>query len=120
LALTAVWKLSYATNDGLLPIAGEKCGLSIEKWAPGCKIVYDKSHIMQHANDAIDEVRPAEFFRQGKAKRELIKGKKCLLMSRWRNLSALKRGELNRLFGLNRRIFEAYLLKRKPGTTVEL
>jgi hypothetical protein len=28
LALTAVWKLSYATKDGLfLPIAGEKCGL---------------------------------------------------------------------------------------------
>jgi transposase len=32
-------------------------------------------------------------------------------MSRWRSLSALKRGELNRLFGLNRRIFKAYLLK---------
>jgi hypothetical protein len=27
LALTVVWKLSYATNDGLLPIAGEKSGL---------------------------------------------------------------------------------------------
>jgi hypothetical protein len=26
-ALTVVWKLSYATNDGLLPIAGEKSGL---------------------------------------------------------------------------------------------
>ena len=85
--------------------------LSIEQWVPGCKIVYDKFHIMQHANDAIDEVRRAEFFRQGKAKRELIKGKKWLLMSRWRSLSALKRGELNRLFGLNRRIFKAYLLK---------
>ena len=31
--------------------------LSIEQWAPQCKIVYDKFHIMQHANDAIDEVR---------------------------------------------------------------
>ena len=40
--------------------------LSIEEWAPGCKIVYDKFHIIQHANDAIDEVRKAEFFRQGK------------------------------------------------------
>jgi hypothetical protein len=28
LALTVVWKLSYATNDGLLPIAGEKSGLT--------------------------------------------------------------------------------------------
>lgn len=85
--------------------------LSIEQWAPGCKIVYDKFHIMQHANDAIDEVRKAEFFRQGRKKRDLIKGKKWLLMSRWKNLTPAHRGELNRLFELNRRVFKAYLLK---------
>lgn len=85
--------------------------LSIEEWAPQCKIVYDKFHILQHANDAIDEVRRAEFFRQGKQKRGLIKGKKWLLMSRWKNLADAQRGELNRLFQLNRRVFKAYLLK---------
>src|SRR5579863_538904 len=85
--------------------------LSLEEWAPQCKIVYDKFHIIQHANDAIDEVRRLEFFRQGKQKRELIKGKKWLLMSRWKNLNGAKRGELNRLFQLNRKIFKAYLLK---------
>ena len=85
--------------------------LSIEAWAPQCKIVYDKFHIMQHANDAIDEVRRAEFFRQGLKKRGLIKGKKWLLLSRWKNLTLKSRGELNRLFQLNRRVFKAYLLK---------
>jgi transposase len=85
--------------------------LSIEQWAPQCQIVYDKFHIMQHANDAIDEVRKAEFFRQGPKKRGLIKGKKWLLMSRWVNLTEASRGELNRLFQLNRRVFKAYLLK---------
>jgi transposase len=85
--------------------------LSIEQWAPQCKIVYDKFHIIQHANDAIDEVRRAEFFRQGKHKRGLIKGKKWLLMSRWKNLTGEQRGELNRLFQLNRRIFKSYVLK---------
>jgi len=84
---------------------------SIEQWAPQCKIVYDKFHIMQHANDAIDEVRRAEFFRQGPKKRGLIKGKKWLLMSRWVNLTEANRGELNRLFQMNRRVFKAYLLK---------
>ena len=84
---------------------------SIEEWAPQCKIVYDKFHIMQHANDAIDEVRRAEFFRQGPKKRGLIKGKKWLLLSRWKNLTLEHRGELNRLFQLNRRVFKAYLLK---------
>ena len=38
--------------------------LSIQEWAPQAKLVYDKFHIIQHANDAIDEVRRAEFFRQ--------------------------------------------------------
>jgi transposase len=85
--------------------------LSIEQWAPQCKIVYDRFHIMQHANDAVDEVRKAEFFRQGKKKRELIKGKKWLLLSRWTNLTSSQRGELNRLFQLNRRVFKAYMLK---------
>ena len=85
--------------------------LSIEQWAPQCKIVYDKFHILQHANDAIDEVRKAEFFRQGRKKRGLIKGKKWLLQSRWKNLTPSRRGELNRLFELNRRVFKAYMLK---------
>src|SRR2546422_1159011 len=66
---------------------------------------------MQHANDAIDEVRRAEFFRQGSKKRGLIKGKKWLLLSRWKNLTQEHRGELNRLFQINRRVFKAYLLK---------
>ena len=85
--------------------------LSIQEWAPQCKIVNDKFHIMQHANDAVDEVRRAEFFRQGKKMRGLIKGKLWLLRSRWVNLSTRKRGELNELFRLNRRVMKAYLLK---------
>jgi transposase len=85
--------------------------MSIEQWAPQCRIVYDKFHIMQHANDAVDEVRRAEFFRKGKQGREVIKGKRWLLLSRWGNLSGEKRGQLNELFGLNRRVFKAYVLK---------
>ncbi len=85
--------------------------LSIQQWAPQCQIVYDKFHIMQHANDAVDEVRRAEFFRKGKPGRELIQGKRWLLLTRWRNLSDGKRGQLNELFGLNRRVFKAYMLK---------
>jgi len=85
--------------------------LSIEQWAPQCKIVYDKFHIIQHANDAVDEVRRAEFFRKGPKMRDLIKGKKWLLLSRWKNLAPKQRGILNRLFQLNRRVFKAYLLK---------
>jgi transposase len=38
--------------------------LSPEQWVPNCRIVYDKFHMMKRADDAIDEVRRAEFFRE--------------------------------------------------------
>jgi transposase len=85
--------------------------LSIEEWVPGCRIVYDKFHVIQHANDAVEEVRRAEFFRKGPRMRDLIKGKRWLLLRRWKNLAPKQRGVLNRLFQLNRRVFKAYLLK---------
>jgi hypothetical protein len=85
--------------------------LSIEQRAPNCRIVYDKFHIMQHANAAIDEVRRAEFFRKGARARGLVKGKRWLLLSRWVNLTDIKRQELNTLFSMNRRLLKAYLLK---------
>jgi transposase len=84
---------------------------SIEQWAPNCQIIYDKFHIMQHANAAVDEVRRAEFFRKGGRMRGVVKGKRWLLLSRWVNLDSGKKRELNTLFALNRRILKAYLLK---------
>jgi transposase len=84
---------------------------SIREWAPNCAIVYDKFHVMQHANRAIDEVRRAEFFRKGRRKRELVKGKRWLLLTRWVNLSEPKQQQLGQLFALNRRMLKAYLLK---------
>jgi transposase len=85
--------------------------ISIQQWAPKAAIVYDKFHIMQHANAAIEEVRRAEFFRKGGAMRGLVKGKRWLLLSRWVHLSTDKRQQLNELFALNRRVMKAYLLK---------
>jgi transposase len=85
--------------------------LSIEQWACQCKIIYDKFHIMQHANHAVDEVRRAEFFRKGGPMREVVKGKRWLLLTRWMNLDTGKKQQLNQLFTLNRRVMKAYLLK---------
>jgi len=84
---------------------------SIEQWAWNCRIVYDKFHVLQHANKAIDEVRRAEFFRKGGRMRGVVKGKRWLLLTRWMNLDSKKRQQLNQLFALNRRVMKAYLLK---------
>jgi transposase len=84
---------------------------SIEQWLPSCRIVYDKFHILKHANAAVDEIRRAEFFRKGGPARELVKGKRWLLLTRWVHLTANKKQQLNELFALNRRVMKAYLLK---------
>jgi len=84
---------------------------SIEQWVRNCRIVYDKFHIMQHAASAVDEVRRAEFFCKGGAAREVVKGKRWLLLSRWVHLNTDKKRQLNELFTLNRRVMKAYLLK---------
>jgi transposase len=63
----------------------------IREWAPHCAMVYDKFHIMQHANRAVDEVRRAEFFRKGGRMRGVVKGKRWLLLTRWVHLTADKR-----------------------------
>jgi len=36
---------------------------------------------MKHANAAVDEIRRAEFFRKGGPARELVKGKRWLLLT---------------------------------------
>jgi transposase len=89
----------------------EPYGVSLEQWVPQCRLIYDKFHVMQHANEAVTEVRRAEFFRKGGAGRELIKGKHWLLLTRWVHLSTNKKRQLNQLFALNRRVMKAYLLK---------
>jgi transposase len=84
---------------------------SIDEWLPNCRIIYDKFHIMQHANAAVDEVRRAEFFRKGGPARDLVRGKRWLLLTRWLHLTASKKQQLNELFALNRRVMKAYLMK---------
>jgi len=84
---------------------------SLEEWVPNCQIIYDKFHILQHASAAVDEVRRAEFFRKGGPAREIVKGKRWLLLSSWVHLDRKKKRQLNQLFALNRRVMKAYLLK---------
>jgi transposase len=71
--------------------------LSLAQWVPQCRLIYDKFHVMQHANEAVTEVRRAEFFRKGGAAGELIKGKHWLLLTRWVHLNTNKKRQLNKL-----------------------
>jgi transposase len=93
---------------------------SLEQWAPQCRIIYDKFPVRQHANDAVDEVRRAEFFRQGPKKRGLIKGNKWLLLSRWKHLTYTHRGELKPAVRIEPAGLQSLPVERKPGEAVGL
>lgn len=80
---------------------------------PCAEVVFDKFHVLQHASRAIDEVRRNEFFRAGAIMREYGRGKRWLLLRRWKNLARDKRRELRELFAVNRRLFKAYVLREE-------
>ena len=74
------------------------------------EIVFDKFHVLQHASAALDDVRRQEFFRAGAVMRAHGRGKRWLLLRRWKTVRGSKRVELQTLFAANRRLFKAYVL----------
>lgn len=68
-------------------------------------IVFDKFHVLQHASAALDEVRRQEFFRAGPVMRAFGRGKRWLLLRRWKTVRGSKRRELEELFTANRRLY---------------
>jgi transposase len=77
------------------------------------EIVFDKFHVLQHASAALDEVRRQEFFRAGAVMRAHGRGKRWLLLRRWKTVRGSKRRELEQLFAMNRRLFKAYVLREQ-------
>jgi transposase len=75
--------------------------------------VFDKFHVLQHASAALDEVRRQEFFRAGPVMRQHGRGKRWLLLRRWKTVRGSKRAELQALFTANRRLFKAYVLREQ-------
>jgi transposase len=77
------------------------------------EVIFDKFHVLQHASAALDDVRRQEFFRAGAVMREHGRGKRWLLLRRWKTVRGSKRVELQTLFAANRRLFKAYVLREQ-------
>ena len=86
---------------------------SVKAHAPWADIVFDRFHIERYLTQAVNEVRKQEFFRRGGAYRNAIRGKKWLLLTKFRRLRRRKRRELMALLDMNHRLFKAYLFKEQ-------
>jgi transposase len=80
---------------------------------PTAAVVLDKCHVLPHAGAALDDVRRHEFFRAGPVMRRVGRGKRWLLLRRWKTVRGSKRDDLRALFGANRRLFQAYVLREE-------
>jgi transposase len=73
---------------------------------PEAQLVFDKFHLVQSLNKALDEVRKAE--RKGN---ELLKGHRYTILRKHKNLSKAKQAELDMLLPLYPTLGEAYRLR---------
>lgn len=86
---------------------------AVEKWLPNADIVYDRFHLVQNVNQAVDEVRRRECAKARKEDKQLIKGHRYLILSNEEKLDDTARSKLNRLLEANQAISTAYLLKEQ-------
>jgi transposase len=86
---------------------------SVQAHAPLAEIVFDRFHIERYLTQAVEEVRRQEFFRRGGAYRDAVRGKKWLLLTKFRRLRRGKRRELKALLDMNHRLYKAYTLKEQ-------
>jgi transposase len=69
------------------------------------EIIFDKFHVLQHASGTLDEVRRLRIS-SGVVMRAHGRGKRWLLLRRWKTVRASKRRVLQKLFAANRRLFK--------------
>src|SRR5260370_22407213 len=80
--------------------------------APQAGILYDKFHVLNHLNEAMDKVRKSEYARLSGQDRRFIKGQRYTLLSHWENLTLEGKEALQLLFKANRRLNKPNLLKK--------
>jgi transposase len=97
---------------------------AVQQHAPQAQVVFDRFHIVQHLNRAVDEVRRREMRRLSRTERTPFKRSRFLLLKNPWNLTPDQKERLSHLVRLNAPIVRAYYLKeafqlfwdyRQPG-----
>lgn len=88
---------------------------AVQQHAPQATIVFDRFHIERYLTRALDEIRKAELWRRGGIYRDVVRGKKWLLLRKYRRLRKKQKGDLAVLLQFNQRLFRAYVLKEQFG-----
>jgi transposase len=86
----------------------------------GEKMIFDRFHVEELANKAVDEVRRAEVRAEdGAAHAKVLKRTRYILLKRPWNLSAIESEKLSRMQKVNSPIYRAYLMKETLGEILD-
>jgi len=86
---------------------------SVTSHAPQATILFDRFHVIQHLNRAVDEVRRAEVRKLVGEKQIALKKTRFILLKNPWNLTPKERRRLSNLIRLNLPIVRAYYLKEE-------
>lgn len=88
---------------------------SFQKHCPGIKIIYDKFHVIQYLQEALNDVRKAELSKALGRFKKTLSGKKFVLMARQSHVRGKAREALNDILAASPKLLKAYLLKESFG-----
>lgn len=95
----------------------ESYGASVREHCPGAKVVWDKFHLLQNFNEALNEERKTEFNKiQGKDNemQKLIRGKyKYLFLTKSKNRSEKERAHIMDVIMQNKKFLAMELIKER-------
>ena len=84
---------------------------AVREKLPNAQILFDRFHVVQHLNRAVDEVRRSEMRRLSRRERVAFKKTRYLLLKNPWNLSRSEQDRLSTIVRWNTPILRAYYLK---------
>ena len=84
---------------------------AVRENAPRAQVLFDRFHLVQHLNRAVDEVRRAQLRRLGRKEKVRFKRTRYLLLKNPWNLTSDQKERLSTLVSWNTPITRAYYLK---------
>lgn len=86
---------------------------AITETCPNAKIVFDKFHVVQEVNKAVDSVRKKEFAKANSEERKRMKKKRFIILKKRSNLKRNEAKTLKELLQSNSKLYSTYLMKEK-------
>ena len=86
---------------------------AVRRYCPKARAVFDRFHVAKHINDAVNETRKLTMARASEEQRQVVKGKRFILLRRFGNLQDHQVNDLAELIELNNDLSTVYLLKEQ-------